>query len=410
MTIMDTSPSQIPPAPIAQKHRYASLDILRGFAVLAIFIVNIKGIAMPLHYYSNASLWTASGDMMIACFQAMFIDNNGRTIFTALFGAGLILMTDNIEKRGGNAIIINNRRLAWLLFFGLIHINLIWFGDILTIYALAGFLTVFFWHAPIEHLKKRFFQTFVLSLIWIAVLNLAAVFLYSGEIKEFELEAWRPTQDIIEDYKTIYLGSITDQISDRLATTTIDNLLFIISGRFLETISIIIAGMILWKNGFLRGDVKPRSYILIAFISLVLMVTLNGARLYFLSLSEWNFVTFIQLDILGVITGPLGALGYSALIIFLIQSGIKFTLIANTGRMAFTNYIVSSLIGTTIFYGHGFGLYASSTLKELMGIVLLTWIFLIFFSNLWLHHFRYGPLEWLWRSLTYRKIQPFKKG
>ncbi|MBT8471202.1 MAG: hypothetical protein KJN99_01275, partial [Marinicaulis sp.] len=133
--------------PIGEADRLDYLDILRGLAVLAIFAVNIKAMLAPFPYYSNATLWTGEYDRLVTALQVFFIEDKWRTIFTALFGAGLALIAERTAMRDSGSLGLLSRRLFFLFIFGLIHLLAIWMGDILFAYALCGFLAMWFRNA-----------------------------------------------------------------------------------------------------------------------------------------------------------------------------------------------------------------------------------------------------------------------
>ena len=403
-------------APIPPGIRYHSLDLLRGIAVLAIFTVNIKGMAAPFAYYANASLWPGPHDMTIAGLQAFLIEDKWRTIFTALFGAGIILIAQKTDKNDAHPIHLLYRRLGWLCAFGLIHLILIWGGDILITYALAGFVATLFWRLSLKRLWYLCAIFLGLSYLWIGIFD--SFLLIDNALRaDVKSVMWTINPDIIPREVTTFLSSnVGDHIWERLLSAPEYILTyFLAGGRFVETLGIMLGGMALWKNGFLKAELTPQTYKKIAIAGLGLAIILDTGRWAALIISGWNFDIFVIGLYSNFFNGLAGGLGFAALIMLWAQppsqSKQKSTSLiqksfANAGKMAFTNYIACSLIGTTLFYGHGFSLFGELTLAELMGIVAITWMGLLLFSSLWLSFFRFGPLEWLWRSFTYGRAQP----
>ncbi len=393
-------------APTAPTTRYIGLDILRGVAVLAIFVVNIKAMGALFPYYTNASLWPGPHDMTIAMAQAFAIDDKWRTIFTALFGAGLVLFTENAVAKGRDAHRLMTRRLLFLLLFGLVHLLMIWVGDILTIYALAGFVAMRFVSFETTRLWRWAAILFALSVVWILTFDFLTA-LDPFVRTQLKQTVWEIPADQVSDAMAPYLGTPLDQFEDRMGKA-VGYIVFyyIMGGRLLDTVAVMLAGMALWQSGFLKGQWRPSHYLRSALASLGVASALSALRWGAFVRSDWAYEAFVTWDALNLLIGPAGGFGFAALVMLFSRKARRAGPFARAGRMAFTNYIACSLIGTSLFYGHGLGLFGQLTLAEMMLIVGATFILLLIFSSLWLALFRFGPLEWLWRSLTYGKIQP----
>ena len=158
-------------APVQAENRIDYMDVLRGFAVMAIFAVNIKVMFQPYPFYMNPTLWSGPNDGEIATILAYVIDHKWRTIFTALFGAGLVLVFDKAEAAGGNGMARLKSRLTWLLVFGLIHLFAIWYGDILTYYAVAGFIALMFIRKDAAAQFKWALLFLAIGFGWMAVMS-----------------------------------------------------------------------------------------------------------------------------------------------------------------------------------------------------------------------------------------------
>lgn len=393
-------------APTAPATRYLGLDILRGLAVLAIFVVNIKAMGALFPYYANASLWPGPHDMTIAMVQAFVIDDKWRTIFTALFGAGLVLFTENAVAKGRDAHRLLTRRLVFLLLFGLVHLLLIWVGDILTAYALAGFVAMRFVGLDTARLWRWAAILFAISALWIFAFDYLTT-LDPSVRTQLKETLWAIPPDQLGDAMAPYLGTPLDQFEDRLGEA-VGYIVFyyLLGGRVLDTVAVMLAGMALWRSGFLKGQWRVPAYLGCALAGLGVATALSALRWRAFVRSDWAYETFATWDALTLLIGPAGGFGFAALVMLFTRNARRAGPFALAGRMAFTNYIACSLIGTSLFYGHGLGLFGQLTLAEMMAIVGLTFVLLLIFSSLWLAVFRFGPLEWLWRSLTYGKIQP----
>ncbi len=384
--------------------RIEYLDILRGIAVLAIFAVNIKAMAAPFAYYANASAWPGTYDRMVAGVQAFVIDDKWRTIFTALFGAGLALFSDRVAS-----VSVLARRIAFLGLFGLVHLLFIWMGDILLTYALAAFPAMALRQAPPRIVGRWFLIVFTVAVFWTGVTGVAPAFdeTLRGEVEPI---VWDATSEISQGFTSMMLGGGGDHASAR-ATSAGEYifLYFLLGGHWFETIAIMLAGVWGFRAGFFTLGWPTARYGALAVAGLAAATIINLVRWTLLERSNWDFGVASLVQPLAQWNGYLGAIGYAALIAYCVKRGWRPRAVAAAGRMAFTNYIAASLIGTTIAYGHAGGLFGSLSNLQLMGVVLVSWAAMLIWPPLWLAHFRFGPLEWLWRALTYGAPPPMRR-
>lgn len=398
-----------PAGPIGDAGRLAYLDVLRGLAVLAIFMVNIKAMMAPFAYYANASLWSGPFDMHIAAIQAFLVEDKWRTIFTALFGAGLALIGERMDARGQSPYGFLVRRLAFLALFGLAHLLLIWNGDILFTYAVGGFLALWFLRKSTRAVFWWMIGCLFVAFIWTSLFSAGPAL--SSEVRaEIEPFLWGTDPAEIERTLAVMRGGVSGQLGERAyEAQQYIFFYFLIGGHWLETLGIMLAGMWAYRTGFLKGQLSAAVYLTTAFIGLGLAWTIDAFRWTTINQYEWDFAAASFLEPANQLDGYFGAIGYSGLVGFLCLRGWAPKALSATGRMAFTNYIACSLIGTTLAYGHAGGLFGHLTNLQLMGVVAATWIAILVWSPLWLDRFRFGPLEWLWRSLTYWRIQPMDR-
>lgn len=396
-------------APVREQDRLDFLDILRGFAVMAIFVVNIRAMFASFPYYNNPTLWAGDYDVLVAGFQAFLVEDKWRTVFTALFGAGIALIAERAKARGAASLGMISRRVYFLLIFGLIHLLLIWGGDILTAYAVTGFLVVWFRNAGRRTLFWAAAIALLIALPWNTLFNLGPVFI--PEVRaEVEPFLWGSDPAFLEEQTAIALGPISGQIAARIVSAEEYILLyFIAGGHFLEMFATMLFGMWLYRIGFLGGALSAGLYRRVAIIGLGVAVILDSVRWGWLVSSGWTFDSYMMAQLLNQLDGYAGGLGYAALIALFVGAGAKLRPVAAVGRMAFTNYIACSLVGTTLAFGHGGALFGALTNLQLMGVVAATWLAMLVWSPLWLAMFRFGPIEWLWRSLTYGKLQTFRR-
>lgn len=394
--------------------RIVSLDILRGLAVLGILVMNIQSFSMPNAAYINP---TAYGDLeglnrWIWIFSHVLASEKFMSIFSMLFGAGVLIFTDNATARGLNSALLHYRRMAWLMVFGLLHGYLLWYGDILFTYSLCGMLLYVF-----QKLRPRL-------LIWIGFgfflvpMMLDTLFAFSmpywpEETLTSTLQSWKPDDATLQHSLDAYRGNWLQQMEQR-----VPGCLFMQTGLFFmqtfwRVMSMMLLGMALFKWQVLSAERSSGWYLRFALVGLLtgLFLSSAGAVLNFRMQWTMEFSMFLgkQFNYVGSVFTALGYVG----LVMLITRGSALQGFKNTfsavGRMAFSCYILMTLICTFLFYGHGLALFGSVERMFQILLVLGIWILVLIFSTLWLRSFRYGPLEGLWRSLTYGRWQPLKK-
>jgi uncharacterized protein len=399
-------------APLDRDHRITTLDVLRGFALLGILVMNIQSFSMPDVAYLNPSAYGDLTGANLAVWIAgnLLTDEKMYGIFSMLFGAGILLMTGRVEARGRKPAGLHYRRMAWLMLFGLLHGFLLWPGDILWTYGVAGLIAYLF--------RKRTPRTLLISAaIFFAIgsgifasIGVAVNRLPAEQYKEFEQENWRSTPEMIQDEIATFRGGWSEQQSAR-----IENALFMDIGVFLmvfgwKTIGNMLLGMALFKWGVFTGDLARRVYRRMAVAGFVLGLPIVAFGIWRNFAARWDghysFFFGSQFNYWGAIVVDIGWIGL--LMLFCTSpgfSGLKARLAA-LGRTAFSNYILQTVICTTLFYGQGFGLFGSVSRVGQLAIVLAIWIVQLIVAPLWLRYFQFGPLEWLWRSLTYWRRMP----
>ncbi|MEM9421097.1 MAG: DUF418 domain-containing protein [Pseudomonadota bacterium] len=394
--------------PVAPGDRILFLDVLRGFAVMAIFFVNIKAMLAPFAFYMNANLWDTSLDQMIAMGQRLIVEDKWRTIFTALYGAGLALIAAKADAAGGQAKQRLIARTLWLAAFGAFHLLLIWTGDILFVYGVVGLLALLLRNLQTKTLFWVAAGCLLLGWIWMSVFSVGS--LYVPEVRtKMEAIMWGSDAKMMAEELAGLGGTWTEQLANRLESAVgyvVFGLLF--GGMTPVSLGLMLMGMFLYRIGLLQGAWRPSVTLPMALICLGGAWALDIFQLKVIMAANWDFAAFSKMMPLGILDGWIGALGYVALISFVVSMGARLSPVSAVGRMAFTNYIICSLIGTTLAGGHGFGfgLFGEVGLATMMGVVGATMVGMLIWSPLWLSVFRFGPLEWLWRSLTYGRLQP----
>lgn len=397
--------------PVKASERYAILDILRGFALLGIILANFPEFSLYTFLSSEAaaSMPSAGADRAVRWLQGIFVDGKFYTIFSLLFGVGFSIILSNAQKRGADGYMIFYRRMLMLLVIGFLHLMFIWSGDILMLYALMGMLLPLF-----SRLSDR------------AILRCAGVLLLVPVAVDTLTDALgvslsAPVVRTQQDYCARY--GINDENFAywlRDAKSYKEVLEFLVQGAFVRMQEFIdgnryfkVLGLFL--IGFWAG--RRRLYAdLATYRPQLRKIALIGlcVGLPFSALYTWSGLAghpyglglHAALYCLGVY--PLG-FAYVALLslLHLRLPGLRvFRVLAAPGRMALTNYIFQSVFGTLIFYGIGFGLGASMGLSLVALVAFGIYLIQAAFSSFWIARFNFGPLEWIWRMLTYGKIFP----
>ena len=397
--------------PIAVKDRIFTLDMLRGWAILGILAVNAMAFAWPMALEMDPTLtppWPHdSANILGEWVKDVFFQDKFRSLFSMLFGVSIFLIggTRYDEARGP----LLTRRLLWLGLFGLIHGFALWFGDILLHYAYTGLLVMIArsWSA------RRLIWTGAALNVVFALLSAGSALLAGLMAGAGAPEGGNPfamTQDqlmaLIQTYQSGWPGAQIENVKAAVVLQLMSLTLIPI------TAGLMLLGMGLFKSGFLTGRSPTWIY--------VLLLVIGGANLAAFAWYDWQLYSAPHgapdptnglAGVLGSFA-PLVTLAYVSLLILMTRFGLKAItgVLAPVGRMAFTNYLTQTLIMTTLFYMpwglHWFGTMGPGQLWLVVGAV---WIVQLIWSPLWLSVFSMGPLEWLWRCLTYGRWVPLRK-
>ena len=389
--------------PINLKNRIHSLDLIRGFAVLGILIMNITSFSQINIAYMNPTIGAGlqGYNKYFHGFNYIFADTRFMSIFSMLFGAGMVLFTQRIEAKGKRVATLHFKRMFWLLLFGLIHAYFIWVGDILVAYAICGSLVFFFRKKSIRTL---FIMAVILFLVPIS-LNFMTYYGMPKDALESTFAFFYPSTEQIALETKIMQGSYLDQMPLRLENAIgLQTIVFMIE-IFWRTSAMMLFGMILYRKGILSADKSTAYYKKMIWVGFVPGLILSIIGLDQLYASEWSGAYVMNIGAnYKFLSGLFMASSYIGLLIWIYKKGI-FKKLQNrlqaTGRMAFTNYIGMSVICTLIFNGHGLGLFGTFDRLQQFVIVIGIWVTMLIISPLVLKKFQYGPLEWLWRKLTY---------
>ena len=393
--------------PIDLKNRIHSLDLLRGFAVLGILIMNITSFSQISMAYMNPKIGAGleGYNQYFHGFNFIFADTRFMSIFSMLFGAGVVLFTQRIEAKGKRVAALHYKRMFWLLLFGLIHAYFIWVGDILVAYAICGSLVFFFRKKSIRTL---FIMAIILFLIPI-IFNCMTYYGMPADELESTFAFFHPTTKEIASQTQAMRGSYLEQMPLRMKEALgLQTVVFMLE-MFWRASAMMLLGMILYRKGVLSAEKSTTYYKKMMWVGFVPGLILSGISLSQAYASEWNAAYVMNIGAnYKFVSGIFMALGYIGLVIWCHKKGvfIKFqNRLRATGRMAFTNYIGMSVICTLIFNGHGLGLFGTLDRLEQFLIVISIWILILIISPLVLKNYRFGPLEWFWRTLTYFSLK-----
>ena len=396
-------------SPVEVADRIESLDVLRGFAVLGILVMNIQAFAMPGAAYLNP---TAYGDLNGVNFftwlvSYLLVDQKFMSIFSMLFGAGVCLFADRAEARSGRSAGLHYRRTFYLLVFGLVHAYFLWSGDILVAYALCGSLIFLFRNRSPRTLVVVGLAVFAAaSLISIAI-GMTTKFIPEKDVAEI-VAVWAPDAAKIDAELLAYRSGWFAQQARRTSDTLGIHTTVLPIEVFWQSAGIMLMGMALYRWHILSAVRNDRFYCCLALIGFGVGVPVVAAGAWWNFAAEWNWERSMFLGSQFNYWGSLAmAFGYIGLVMLAVRRGWFSALqmrLAAAGRMAFTNYIAQTLICTTIFYGHGFGLFGRVDRWQQAIVVIAVWGIQLWWSPLLMKRFRYGPLEWSWRALTYWRI------
>ncbi|OEF96373.1 DUF418 domain-containing protein [Desulfuribacillus alkaliarsenatis] len=400
--------------PIEANRRIASLDILRGFALLGILMVNMIYFNTPIVYYyvigeipweSPLDRWAYYGIQLLA-------EGKFYTMFSFLFGVGFVIFMERAQEKHKKAGLLFARRLFFLLLFGLIHAFFFWYGDILIMYALIGFLLLAFFNRKPKTMLVWAITLLILSIVIMGLLFIASMAYANMDMAEYNAQNQMFLAQMYEQIESSYFayseGSYADIMQQRITDLS-----------FVFTYAIFGVPMILpmFLMGAYVGKRKIISNVsvnlglikkiwlwsLIFGLPMTIMKVYSQAQASFELITVYNFTNQVGM----VIGDPALSIFYMTSILLLLQKETWQRLLrpfASVGRMALSNYILQTLICTTIFYSYGLGMYGN--VGPAVGILIAIAIYItqVKLSVIWFNKYKYGPLEWIWRWLTYGNV------
>lgn len=423
-------------APVTAGERIFTLDLIRGCAVLGILLVNVwsYGLSFPPSLNPHFLGFDTLGNRLVHGLVFLVAYTKAMPIFAMLFGAGVALFAERQEKRGVQPGWPFVKRQFWLLVFGLVHAYLIWNGDILVPYATTG-LVVYL-------LRNRSRRTLII--LAVLAMLLPKVGAQSGAyfMEKMQTEAvaareaeatgedltpaqmraldqwdeigpsWNPAAEDLAETRAIMTGPHWALVAHFAPETLMMHLFMypLVIGWNIG--GFMLLGMVLHRSGILTGQRSGSFYRRMAALGYGLGVPLSLLALWFFY-HHFDFIAMVRWGFpLMNISGPLVAIGHMALLCLAWQNGWWVSAQARlmaAGRMAFTNYLTQTLICGGVFFGYGLGLFGTWNRPALLGLTLAVWALQLWWSTWWLDRFCFGPLEWVWRSLSYGRRPPLRR-
>lgn len=416
--------------------RIQSLDVMRGIVLLGILLMNINGMGLSGAYDNPTVSGGAEGwDFYTWIATNMFFEGTMRSLFSLLFGVGMFILLDRLEKKGAGmeAANIYFRRLTWLLIFGLIHAYLLlWTGEILYNYALMGFLLFSF-----RKMSPK--KLILISALLISIGTLWEYSRYNDDLKleeqlaivqQYKTEGKELTKELkeasdkwekieyekspagVDEYVTNMHKGYFDVIAFLAPINTHSNENDPYRYDVWDVLSMMLLGIALFKLNILSAEKSFTFYGLMALVGYGIGLMINYYEINLIIKSNFSYMGFSKSYLTYYLGKTTVAMGHVASIMILCKSPIFIWLkqsLAAVGKMALTNYVMHSVFAIFIFTGVGFGLFGKLQRHELLYVVFSIWIFQMIMSPIWLKYYKFGPLEWIWRNLSYQKKHPFRK-
>lgn len=421
--IVAAEPAQ-PLSPTQAEERIRLIDVLRGLALFGIIAANMRGFAGPQYTYFRPSvIWNTRSDFWVQAFVDTFIQGKFITIFAFLFGVGFAIQFTRAEKRHGRFVRVYVRRLFALILIGVLHQLLFWWGDILISYALGGFLLI-----PFRKRKNKTILIWALALMFGPLLGASGYTLYRNlrpqspakqeESRKKAIESRQKREaeltKTVRVYQTGNYAQIFKVRLGELKTEAIGQ-----PGAVIMTFPIFLLGLWVWRQGILQDPAPHRALLKKAMIiGAVLGIPMSMGFTWGLNLMSSQVqvgppTPFMIFGFFLAIFGrPALSMSYACAValLFLNENWQRRMLpFAAIGRTALSNYLFQTIVCTTIFYGYGGGLFAGAHLAWLFALSVVIYALQAPLSNWWLARHRFGPAEWIWRSMTYGKAQLRKR-
>lgn len=400
--------------PVSARQRHVILDALRGFALLGIVMANLPEFSLYTFLDNDAvaSFATAGVDLITRYFLAIFIDGKFYTIFSLLFGIGFSIIIANVRSRGGNGYRVFYRRMALLFLIGAAHLLLLWSGDILMLYAAVGMLLPLFSRCSDKGLLLWATTFLFLPVVVDFICQICGVSLSEGLVKFQWLlcDKYGITPDNFA-YWLRDANNYDDMFRFLLQGAVVRMQEFVDANRYFKVLGLFLIGFYIGRNRLYASITLHRKALRnVALTGIAVGLPLSAVYAWSsINAHPWGLGVHSLLYFTSVYLLSFGYISTIALLYMHSRNNILWKMFALPGKMALTNYIGQSIAGIIIFYGIGFGLGASMGLFYTELIAVGIYIMEVAISALWLRFCNYGPLEWIWRCLTYGRFFPLLK-
>ena len=393
-------------APVLKQNRVEILDVIRGFAIFGIIIANIQSWSgyKFIPFEMMATLPYYDYNEILKYLFMFFIDTKFYTLFSLLFGIGFYIQFNKQRENQAPFMKTYRKRLRFLIMFGAIH-SFFWSGDILLIYGAVGLVFVMFRNLEPKTIFKL---SIILYFVWLVYDIIFA--LYFPQLMDYPYTAYKTYPDVSPTELTAIFqnGSFLEVLQANWHNLYYRYVDLIPSGRLTKVLALFLLGFYLMSIDYFTTYARSFKLMLFYFISGVVITYLSYAIGGSMSAFSHN-LTNVAYKALAVTGQILLALSYISILTILDKKAFFkkfFHYFAYVGRMSFTSYLIHTLFGFLIFYPFLGGLFGTMGIVQITLLALLLYVIQIIFSFVWLKYFSYGPLEWVWRCLTYGKFFP----
>ena len=407
----------------ASEDRYVSMDAVRGFAVLGILLMNIVGMGLPAFAYIDPTYYGGSEGANAWTWAVNFVlvDGKMRGLFTILFGASMVLIADRAGTMGPNRT--HYRRMAWLFVFGMLHAYLLWYGDILVAYAIAGAIAFLFRKLGPRVLivlgAALLLETLFSGMVTHANLLALREAATAPGASQAAVAAWqeasflvRPPVEMAQQDLAGFGGGFMDALKARAQMAVLLQTMIMFPDGYIEAVAQMLIGMGLFRLGFFTLRWPTRGYLAVIAAGYLVAAPLTAWMAWRAWSSGFDAMVLHEMGVWSILPRPFIALAHAGALLLLVRSGALTWLVdrlAAAGRMALSNYLGTSIVTMLIFCGFGLGLFGELQRYQLYFVVLFVWVLILAWSKPWMERFHYGPFEWVWRSLVQWKRQPFAR-
>ncbi len=403
--------------PSSKTERIDSIDMLRGFALFGVLLVNTQMFNDTLHTFSSNPFSYEGTDQLVALLIQIFATGKFYTLFSFLFGLGFYLFTHRLAEKGLNPLPLFSRRLFFLLVFGLLHMVFFWYGDILTGYAIGGFVLLLFYRQPPNRIRAWSLVILAGSILFLSWL-VSSPTMNPGIMTPQAYEVYQESlQRFVTQYREgSYLETVVFRLQREIPLVLMNFMVWIP-----KLVGIFLAGFYAGKIHLFQQIPKYSNGLKTTrLVSGIAGLLLTGLYLWIGStrglgaldvISQRN--AFFVAELAKELATAVVALFYLSTLLLLWQKPAwkrKLSVLVPLGRMALTHYLTQSLFLTTIFYGHGLGLMHQISLAQGVAITMAIYVIQVVLSHYWMQRFRQGPMEALWRKGTYGNRKLTERG